>query len=61
MHIVSGMAIDLGLQRSNKEMSRNLSTKLLTEEVEPGNRKENFARPLERERTWLVTYLLAVG
>jgi len=57
-----GMCIDLGLQTSSKEVSRPLTTKLLAEEVEPGgNRRENFTRPLERERTWLAAYMLSVG
>jgi len=56
-----GMCIDLGLQASSKEASRPLAAKLLPDEVEHGNRKENFTRPLERERTWLAAYMLSVG
>jgi len=59
--MIMGMCIDLGLQTSSKEVSRPLATKFLPEEVEPGNRKENVTRPLERERTWLAAYMLSVG
>ena len=59
-HICVGMAVDLGLQRSSKE-ARNLSSRLLAEEVELCNRKENFIRPLENERTWITVFIAAVG
>jgi hypothetical protein len=56
-----GMAIDLALQRSQKDTLRHMSSKLFPEEVEPGNRKENFTRPLEKERTWIAVFVASVG
>jgi len=53
------MAVDLALQRSSKD--KLMSTRLLGEEPEPCNRKENFIRPLEKERTWLAVFIAAVG
>jgi hypothetical protein len=55
------MAIDLALQRSSKDGLRGVSSRIFPEELEPGNRKENFLRPLERERTWLAVYIASVG
>lgn len=60
MHMCVGMAIDLGLQRSSKDR-RHVSSKLFAEDVEPCFRKENFVRPLERERTWLAVFVAAAG
>jgi len=54
-----GMAIDLALQRSPKE-ARNDKSKLF-DEVEPCNRKDNFTRPLDKERTWLSVFISAIG
>src|SRR5271170_2173667 len=59
-HMCVGMAIDLSLQRGAKD-GRNLSSRLFAEEVEPCNRKENFIRPLEKERTWLAVFIAAIG
>jgi hypothetical protein len=56
-----GMAVDLALQRSSKDGLRAASSRIFPEELEPGNRKENFIRPLERERTWLAVYVASVG
>jgi hypothetical protein len=58
-HMCVGMAIDLGLQRSSKD-GRNLSSRLFAED-EPCNRKENFIRPLEKERTWIAVFIAVVG
>jgi len=55
-----GMAIDLSLQRSSKE-GKAMSSRLFAEEVEPCNRKDNFTRPLEKERTWLAVFVASVG
>jgi hypothetical protein len=60
-HMCVGMAIDLALQRSQKDTLRHMSSKLFPEEVEPGNRKENFTRPLEKERTWMAVFIASVG
>jgi hypothetical protein len=54
------MAIDLSLQRSSKD-GRAMSSRLFAEEVEPCNRKGNFIRPLEKERTWLAVFVISVG
>jgi hypothetical protein len=59
-HMCVGMAIDLALHRTSKDI-RNTASKLFPEEVEPCNRKDNFIRPLERERTWIAVYLTSVG
>jgi hypothetical protein len=56
-----GMAIDLALQRSSKDTFRGMSSKLFPEEMEPGNRKENFTRKLEKERTWIAVFVASVG
>jgi hypothetical protein len=56
-----GMAVDLGLQRSSKDQVKTMSSRLFAEEVEPCNRKDNFIRPLERERTWLTIFVTSVG
>lgn len=56
-----GMAIDLALQRSSKDQLRTVSSRIFPEEMEPCNRKENFKRPLEKERTWLAVYVASVG
>jgi len=56
-----GMAVDLGIQRSSKDQGKTMSSRLFAEEVEPCNRKDNFVRPLERERTWLAILVVAVG
>jgi len=58
-HMCVGMAIDLALQRSPKE-ARNDKSRLF-DEVDPCNRKENFTRPLEKERTWLAVFVSAIG
>ena len=55
------MAIDLALQRSSKDSMRPMASKLFAEEIEPCNRKENFTRPFEKERTWLAVYIASVG
>lgn len=55
------MAIDLSLQRSAKDGCRAMSSKLFADEAEPSNRKDNFLRPLERERTWVAVYIQSVG
>ena len=55
-----GMAIDLSLQRSSKD-GRPMSSRLFAEEVEPCNRKDNFIRPLEKERTWLAVSVASMG
>ena len=54
------MAIDLSLQRSSKDV-RPMASRLFAEEVEPCNRKDNFTRPLEKERTWLAVFVASVG
>ena len=54
------MAIDLSLQRSSKD-SKPMASRLFAEEVEPCNRKDNFTRPLEKERTWLAVFVASVG
>ena len=59
-HMCVGMAIDLSLQRSSKD-GKNLSSRLFADEVELCNRKENFIRSLEKERTWLAVFIAAVG
>jgi len=56
-----GMAVDLALQRSAKDNFRGMSSKLFPEEMEPGNRKENFTRKLEKERTWIAIFIASVG
>jgi len=56
-----GMAVDLALQRSSKDNFRGMSSKLFPEEMEPGNRKENFTRKLEKERTWIAIFIASVG
>jgi hypothetical protein len=56
-----GMAIDLSLQRSTKDVCRGMSSKLFAEEMDLSNRKDNFIRPLERERTWIAVYIQSVG
>jgi len=59
-----GMAIDLSLQRSAKDPVTGLKAmakQMFPEELEPGNRKENFTRPLEKERTWMAVFLASVG
>ena len=54
-----GMAVDLSLQRSSKD--KLFPARFLGEEPELCNRKENFTRPLEKERTWLAVFIAAVG
>ena len=61
MHMAVGMAIDLALQRSTKDTFRAMSSKLFPEDMEPGNRKENFTRKLEKERTWIAVFIASVG
>lgn len=56
-----GMAIDLGLQRSLKDQAKTMSARIFAEEVEPCHRKDNFTRPLEKERTWLAVFVTSVG
>ena len=56
-----GMAIDLALQRSPKDGARGVASRIFPEEMDPCNRKDNFTRPLEKERTWLGVFVSAVG
>lgn len=58
------MAIDLALHRSSKDPIqpfKAMSKQFFPDEIEPGNRKENFTRPLEKERTWMAVYFAASG
>ena len=54
-----GMAIDLGLQRSVKDSFHGfkaMAKHMFPDDLDPGSRKENFARILEKERTWIAMY-----
>jgi hypothetical protein len=58
------MAIDLSLHRSGKDSAhgiKSIAKQLWSEEMEPGNRKENFTRPLEKERIWMAVYFASSG
>ena len=55
------MAIDLALQRSTKDNFRGMGSRIFPDDMEPCNRKENFTRVLEKERTWIAIYIASVG